>query len=109
MISEERSINNETKPSAQTAGGISRSREKWVAGLLFCTDTAYRCQSISQRATTSVVGPNRLLEVGQSMSALPEYFRRQLVPLLRGHHLPRCRDISPCFRSWYVRAGAGRP
>ena len=28
-----------------------------------------------------------------SMSALPGYFRHQLVPLLRGHHLLRYRDI----------------
>jgi hypothetical protein len=29
-------------------------------------------------------GTNRRLEAGQSMSALPGYFRRQLVPLLPG-------------------------
>jgi hypothetical protein len=40
----------------------------------------------------SAIGPNRLFEVGQSMSALPRYFRPQLVPLLPGRHLPRCRD-----------------
>jgi hypothetical protein len=33
---------------------------------------------------TSVVGTNRLLEVGQDMSALPGYFRHQLVPLSPG-------------------------
>ena len=54
-------------------------------------------------------GTNRRLEGGQSMSALPRYFRHQLVPLLPGHHRPQCRDISLCFRSWYVRARAGQP
>ena len=44
-------------------------------------------------AATSCIGTNRRLEVGQSMSALPGYFRHQLVPLLPKHHLPRCRDI----------------
>jgi len=41
----------------------------------------------------STHGTNRRLEVGQNMSALPGYFRHQLVPLLPGHHLLRCRDI----------------
>ena len=31
------------------------------------------------------------------MSALPEYFRRQLVPLLPGRHRPRCRDTDRAF------------
>src|SRR5258705_1701076 len=48
--------------------------------------------------------PNRRLEGGQSMSALPGYFRHQLVPLLPRRHRPRCRDTGPCFRSWYARA-----
>jgi hypothetical protein len=30
--------------------------------------------------------------IGQSLSALPGYFRPQLVPLSRAHRLPRCRD-----------------
>ena len=33
------------------------------------------------------------------MSALPGYFRHQLVPLLPGRHRPRCRDTGPCFLS----------
>ena len=37
-------------------------------------------------------GTNRRLEVGQSMSALPGYLRRQLVPLLPKHHPLRSRD-----------------
>jgi hypothetical protein len=41
----------------------------------------------------SVDGTKRRLELGQSMSALPEYFRHQLVPLLLGHRLLRSRDI----------------
>ena len=40
----------------------------------------------------STHGTNRRLEDGQSMSALPGYFRHQLVPLLLGRHRPRCRD-----------------
>jgi hypothetical protein len=35
----------------------------------------------------SAYGPKRRLRVGQSMSALPGYFRRQLVLLLPGRHL----------------------
>jgi len=38
----------------------------------------------------SIHGPKQLMSVGQSMSALPGYFRRQFVPLSRGHLL----DIS---------------
>jgi hypothetical protein len=45
------------------------------------------------RAPSSAPGTKRLIEVGQSMSALPGYFRRQLVPLSRGHHPPQCQDI----------------
>jgi hypothetical protein len=41
----------------------------------------------------TAVGTNRLLEAGQSMSALPGYFRHQLVPLLPKHRLLRSRDI----------------
>jgi hypothetical protein len=41
----------------------------------------------------SVCGTNRRLEGGQSMSALPRYFRHQLVPLLPGRHLLRCLGI----------------
>jgi hypothetical protein len=41
----------------------------------------------------SASGPKRRLRVGQSMSALPGYFRRQLVPLLPGRHLLRCPGI----------------
>jgi len=48
--------------------------------------------------------PNLPMLVGRSMSALPEYFRHQLVPLSREHHLPRCRGIWRCFRSWCGRA-----
>ena len=36
---------------------------------------------------------NRRLEIGQSMSALPGYFRHQLVPLLPRRHPLRCPDI----------------
>jgi hypothetical protein len=39
----------------------------------------------------SPFGTNRWLEVGQSMSALPGYFRHRLVPLLPGHH-PVCTE-----------------
>jgi hypothetical protein len=41
----------------------------------------------------SATGTNRRSEVGQSMSALPGYFRHQLVPLLPKHRLLRFRDI----------------
>ena len=57
----------------------------------------------------SPIGTNRRLEVGQSMSALPGYFRHQLVPLLPRRHRPQCRDTGPCFRSWYARARVGQP
>jgi hypothetical protein len=39
----------------------------------------------------SVVGTNRRLEDGQSMSALPGYFRHQLVPLLPKQELTALR------------------
>ena len=39
------------------------------------------------------LGTKRRLRVGQSMSALPGYFRHQLVPLLPGRHRLRCPDI----------------
>src|SRR6202140_3332050 len=55
-------------------------------------------------AHESVHGTKRRLEGGQSMSALPLYFRHQLVPLLPGRHRPRCRDTGPCFESWYAQA-----
>jgi hypothetical protein len=42
---------------------------------------------------TSVVGTNQRFEAGQSMSALPGYFRHQLAPLLQGRHLLRCPGI----------------
>jgi hypothetical protein len=37
-------------------------------------------------------GTKRRSEGGQSMSALPRYFRHQLVPLLLGHHRLGCQD-----------------
>jgi len=43
-------------------------------------------------AATLCCGTNRRLEVGQSMSALPGYFRHQLVPLLPKHHPLRSQD-----------------
>jgi hypothetical protein len=42
------------------------------------------------------------------MSALPRYFRRQLVPLWRGHHRPQCRGTGQCFRSSCARVTAAR-
>jgi hypothetical protein len=42
---------------------------------------------------TSPSGPQGLRSVGQRMSALPGYFRRQFVLLSRARHRPRCRDI----------------
>jgi hypothetical protein len=54
----------------------------------------------------SVHGTNRLLKVGQSMSALPRYFRHQLVPLLPKHRLlpPRYLTVLSILvwpsRSW---------
>ena len=57
----------------------------------------------------SAPGPDLTDRDGQSRSALPDYFRRQLVPLLPRHHLLRFRDISPCFRSWCGQAEAGQP
>jgi len=54
-------------------------------------------------------GPNRRSKDGQSMSDLPGYFRRQLVPLLPRHRPLRCRDIWSCFRSWCDQAEAGLP
>src|SRR5260370_17057507 len=42
MISEEASISNETKPSAQIVRGISRRRETRAFILSFCTKSAYR-------------------------------------------------------------------
>jgi len=47
-------------------------------------------------------------EVGQSMSALPGYIRRQLVPLSRARHRPRCQGNGPCPQSSYGPAGVGR-
>jgi hypothetical protein len=52
--------------------------------------------------------PNRRLEHGQSMSALPRYIRHQLVLPLPKHHPLRCRDIWPCFRFWCGLATAVR-
>ena len=69
MISDDMSISIETKPSAQMAGGISRSREKWLFVLLFCTDAAYRRQSTKQTATMSVVGTNAKCERALNLSA----------------------------------------
>jgi hypothetical protein len=48
---------------------------------------------MSNEKMTAAIGTNRLLEAGQSMSALPGYFRHQLVPLLPRHHPLRCPDI----------------
>jgi hypothetical protein len=56
MISEEASISNETKPSAQIARGISRSRETRTFILSFCTKTAYRRRDTKPTTTISVVG-----------------------------------------------------
>src|ERR1700719_972641 len=58
------------------------------------------------RPNMSAFGTKRLLEAGQSMSALPRYFRHQPVPLLPMRRRPRCRDSGRCFRSWYARACA---
>ena len=41
----------------------------------------------------SVYGPFLLWTAGQSMSALPGYFRRQLVQLSQARHRPQCRGI----------------
>jgi hypothetical protein len=57
------------------------------------------CAGFAQ-GQTSASGTNRLLKVGQRMSALPEYFRHQLVPLAAG-----C-DISPAI--WRI-ARSRRP
>jgi hypothetical protein len=69
--------------------------------LSFCrrigTATQY-CRSGSWRlclvGVASAIGPNRRLRVGQSMSALPGYFRRLLAPLLPGRHPLRCPDLT---------------
>jgi hypothetical protein len=50
-----------------------------------------RARRMSDRM--SPIGTNRRLEVGQSMSALPGYFRHQLAQLWPKHHLLRCLDI----------------
>jgi hypothetical protein len=47
---------------------------------------------LGQRALEAL-GPKLPMLIGQSMSALPGYFRPQLVPLSSAHRLPRCRDI----------------
>ena len=46
--------------------------------------------------------------IGRSMSALPGYFRRQLVPLWQGHHRPQCRGTGQYFRSLCARVAAAR-
>jgi len=56
----------------------------------------------------SLPGPNLPILVGQSMSALPGYFRRRPVPLLRGHHRPQCRGIWRCFQSWPSKSWTAR-
>src|SRR5262245_32997431 len=45
----------------------------------------------------SLVGTKLLRNVGQSMSALPGYFRHQLVPLSRSRHRPRYKISDRTF------------
>jgi hypothetical protein len=76
----------------------------------FTGSLGWRSLSLNRRDySTSLVGTNRRLEDGQSMSALPGYFRHQPVPQLPRRHRPRCEDIGLCFQSWYARARAGQP
>src|ERR1700722_4583365 len=56
----------------------------------------------------SVHGRWPLITDGQSMSALPGKFRRQLVPLSRVRRRPQFPDIEQCSRFWYGRARAAR-
>jgi hypothetical protein len=59
------------------------------------TICAIQAQSVAtlRACRESDIGTNRRLAVGQSMSALPRYFRHPLVPLLPKHRPPRCQDI----------------
>jgi hypothetical protein len=79
---------------------------KCTGHLFFLNSTELTCCG---NVCRSVVGTKRTFEGGQSMSALPLYFRHQLVPLLPRRHRPRFLDIAPCSRSWYAQARAGRP
>src|SRR5713226_1310257 len=54
----------------------------WRCGTLMQIDSDASASRSTRRAIMSASGTNRLLRVGQSTSALPEYFRHQLVPLL---------------------------
>jgi hypothetical protein len=77
--------------------GPARVAADFLLNLIACNlgpklKTTPGSESLTQWSA-SARGPNRLLEIGQGMSALPGCFRHQLVPLLPGHHLLRCRDI----------------
>jgi len=50
------------------------------------------------------LSPNRPMTVGQSMSALPGYIRRRLVPLTRARHRPRCQGNGLCSQFSYGQA-----
>jgi hypothetical protein len=54
------------------------------------------------RAQMTAIGPRLPLDIGQSMSAPPGYFRPRPVRLWREHHPLQCRDSAPCSQSWYV-------
>jgi hypothetical protein len=90
-------------------GTLLANEPGFVAWEMLLTATAFRIDQDSRCAEMSESGTNRRLEVGRSMSALPGYFRHQLVPLLRGHHRPRCRDNGPCSRSCLGRSGGFAP
>lgn len=60
------------------------------------------------RCPTCGIGPKGRMADGQSMSALPRWFRRQLAQKSRARRQPRYRDVGLCFRSWYDRARAAR-
>ena len=89
-------------PSLGGRTGLPRRRRRW-ATLVYGDGLGREGQShvkgrsgtlgVEQTSLTSAIGPKLRLRVGQSMSALPGYFRRQIVPLWPGRHLLRCPDI----------------
>jgi hypothetical protein len=72
----------------------------WVDGRSVQIDVRWSASNVERERKMlfvalheSVHGTNRQLEGGQSMSALPRYFRHQLVPLLPARHRLRCPGI----------------
>jgi hypothetical protein len=89
------------KPSFEVTRGCTRT--------CYGTDTRQNSgPSCCRRASVRLLKRENLWGRA-SMSALPEHFRHQLVPLLPTRRRPQCRDTGPCFRSLYARARAAQP